>query len=275
MPVVKREGRGCEVHSGCTGEGGPGPCRVEHPEKRRQGVGERDSRTGGEALVDGMWGPSKSWAKGEMGGSAVRRGEQRGGATTASAGCILRRRALGSRMGNVYTRRGYNFREAAQVGPLLCWILGWAASVGQGEAIYQQKNRARKGPKGKREPEGARAGWKEEDDGNITNVNKWPNLGGRSTTVHGPSMARGACAGSGTAPAAANNIARSTPTPAPDDLPLVLHQPEIPNKCMLPTLNPKPECSYTGCLSLFRKVPGSYRTVYGTDLTDTDRKLWV
>ncbi|KAJ7930984.1 hypothetical protein B0H13DRAFT_2651676, partial [Mycena leptocephala] len=29
-----------------------------------------------------------------------------------------------------------------------------------------------------------------------------------------------------------------------NDLPLVLHQSEIPNKYMLPTLNPKPECSY-------------------------------
>ncbi|KAJ7873435.1 hypothetical protein B0H13DRAFT_1895001 [Mycena leptocephala] len=130
-----------------------------------------------------MWGPSKSWAKERREGARYSEGRDNSEHRIHFEEC-----ALGSRMGNVYTRRGYNFREAAQVGPLLCWILGRAASVGRVRAIYQQKNRTRKGPRGRREPEGAHAGWKEEDDGNITNVNKWPNLGGRNTIVHGPSM---------------------------------------------------------------------------------------
>jgi hypothetical protein len=56
-----------------------------------------------------------------------------------------------------------------------------------------RKNEAREGPRGEGEATERTGEMEEEHHVNITNVNKTPNLGGRSAIVHGPSRRRRIC----------------------------------------------------------------------------------
>ncbi|KAJ7912218.1 hypothetical protein B0H13DRAFT_1875027 [Mycena leptocephala] len=208
--IVKRQGRGSEVQMRprCEQNGEERSPAGEAALAQAQGgtYGEAAARRGNadldhsrgrhgyvEAGKGAYGGPDRKGCNTDAGGAGagvVSRGMRRGGADDGERRSHFEELGFGEQNGKS-DWAWLKFQRSSASGA--AFMLD--ARLGSIEWVHKIRQAKERGPGGEGEPREPAGEGEEEHDGNITSVNKLPNLGGQSAIVHGPSMAAGEARG--------------------------------------------------------------------------------